>query len=203
LSATRVALKRGSSAPHVLAASLALVTVLTPLYIDVPFRYLIRYDYLPLLLVPLGAWALASRPRSSAAALGALVALQLVLALGWDRSFLAARPRLASWVGPIPDDGWYGRDGQSYFAFFRAVGGRAPGACRYVFRLEEMRFGDWQFDVLAALWSELPRHLLIGDPAVIARWRFKPNLATREAAAPLVAEPCAWLSPDAAALFGR
>jgi hypothetical protein len=132
-----------------------------------------------------------------------LVIVQCGLAWRWDRGFLAKKPALATWTGAIPNWGNYGRDGLSWYGWFRRVRQQSPGACRHVLLLEEIRFGNWQFDVDAALWSELPDHVVVGDPLQVAGWRYPPHVLTSSEAAPLAREACAWRSPDAERRFPR
>lgn len=209
LLASRVAWRRRSWAPHVLAASLGLFVLVTPLYRDVAFRYLIRFDFLPLFVVPLLALLVSEqRERPARAALALLLsvvcAAQLALALRWDVRRHAYYPSLPTYAEvPRPEPAWYGREGQSWYQYFHALRQQQPAACRYVFDLREVWESSWQFDQAAALWSELPGHVAIGSPDVVRGWRYPPRVVPLVTAqqARWLDEPCSWISPDARRLL--
>ena len=203
VAATRAAVRHRRRALHTVAATLLVYTLLVAFYRDVGFRYVVRMDYLPVLLLPLSAWAASRLPRFSrrtlAVGLLCLAVTQLSLAWRWDLRTLAARPTMKSWMPPVPPGAWYGRNGQSWFGYFRTLARGHRGACAFLFRVQEVDFGDWQFDFDAALWSELPNHYLIGDRSATAFWRYTPRMIDPREAQLLTR--CAWMSPDARALL--
>jgi hypothetical protein len=195
---------------HVLAASACLFCAVTPLYKDVEYRYLIRYDFLPPIAVLLiagacGEWRARASWRvgraSLAAALGAIVFVQCALAGRWDQHRLANYPTLPTWLGPHPRDGWYGREGKSWYAYFRGVRLLHPGACRHVLALDEIADGRWNLDVVGSLWSELPAHEVIA-PGGVKGWRFPPRTVEPAAAAKYRDDGCTVFSDDARRVLG-
>jgi hypothetical protein len=209
LVATVARLRRGGiSVAHLFAVPLAAFTLATPLYNDEGFRYLVRFDFWPLFGVLLVACALgAARGRAiaSAAAIGLvlLFAVELQLGLGWARTRMARAPELPSYlVLPHPYTAWDGRAGKSWFAYFRSVREAHPQACRYVLALAELWEGSWKTDIPASLWSELPNHLVLGEPEQVSGWRDPPRMATvDEARRGGLADGCAWVSADARRLL--
>ncbi len=203
----------GDRRAHLLGATLLLFTAVTPLYVDAEYRYLIRYDFVPLLaalLVACAAGALGRHPKRRylhALALGltALVAVQLGLGLRWDRKRRASYATLQTWlVLPHPASAWFGREGQPWYGYFRGLRERAPSGCRHVFALEEVLEGSWNFDIMGTLWSELPGHLVVGDPKKVAGWRFPPRIVSTGEAAPLLrASGCFEISADAERVLSR
>ena len=117
VAATVTAYRRRSWAPHVLGATLLLFTLVTPFYVDIDYRYLIRFDFLPILVALLLALALrplAARPLPRAlvaVALGAIIVTQTALALGYVHRQRASYPTLATWLGAHPPAAFYGRGG--------------------------------------------------------------------------------------------
>ncbi|HZS38895.1 MAG TPA: hypothetical protein VFF06_18810 [Polyangia bacterium] len=199
---------------HVLAATLVLFCAVTPLYRDVEYRYFIRYDFVPPVcaLLAAAAWGeLGERARRRGvrlAVIGALAAMtiaQTALAARWDHRRLAGYATLPSWIGTHPREAWYGREGQSWYGYFRGVRRAHPDACRYVLALDEISDGRWNLDILGALWSELPTHVAVFDPArgSVNGWRFKPNaVSLADARARKLDEACAYVSPDARRVLG-
>jgi hypothetical protein len=193
-------------AAHVLAATLLLFSYITAIYRDVGYTALKRFDFVPLIGVVLAVWAFgelqARRPwprRDTLLAL-AMIALSLVqLRLGLDWTF---RQR-SSYAQPSA----YGRDGMSWFDYFRHIRRANPTACRYVFSLDEIENGNWNLDLTGSLWSELPNHLALVTDAEMPRskpasWRFRVNFALlNDARAQSLVPSCAWLSDDARRLL--
>ncbi|MSP61466.1 MAG: hypothetical protein EXR72_14190 [Myxococcales bacterium] len=206
---------------HHLAASLLLFTAITSLHRDLAgYAELKRFDFVPLLLVLLLARALgelfpprSKRPRRLVAvwaALALLVAGQTALGLKWGPAFRATYVATAPWdVVPHPEPMMYGREGQSWFEYFRRIRERSPNACRHGFTIGELADASWNFDLSGSLWSELPDHLAIGESAQIAamrvaRWRFPPRIMpVAQARAGHTAEGCAWVSAEAARLLAK
>jgi hypothetical protein len=191
-------------AMHVLAATLLLFTVVAPLYLDADYRYLVRYDFVPLCLVPLAALAVgAVRARrrfiapAAAAALLALALAQAALGWRWQRAQLAGYPLEPKFARPHTEPYWYGREGRSWYAYFRALKRAHPRACRFLFALDEVSDGRWNLDIMGALYSELPRHEVIAPAAALRDWRFPPHALTRDAAELFVDDGCSYFSEDA------
>jgi hypothetical protein len=78
-----------------------------------------------------------------------------------------------------------------------------------VFVVSEFSSGWWNFDLVGALWSELPDHLTIGvEPVALDRplsiWRFPIKyMSLLEARRRGLLAGCAWLSQDARALADK
>jgi hypothetical protein len=180
--------RHGRRGAHLVAASLLALTLAAALYVDLPVDKFKRYDHLPLLLPLLGVAVLVpiSR-RGSLAAFAIVLVIQGGTAIAWNRAFHRALPASSP-------PGYHGHDGQTWFAHMRAVRRQSPRACAYVFTLDELAHGRFQLEIPAALWSELPGAVVIGDPAAIKDW---PR--------PLPVEPfvrtglrgCEWLSTGA------
>jgi hypothetical protein len=208
---TRAALRRGRWDLHLLALSLFLFTLVTPLYHDLTeWRYLVRFDFWPLLLALLLAalFGAAGRWRP-------LLAISLTMVIVWNAARAAEfsdggrhqHPSLATWTAlPHPNDSFYGRDGMSWFAFFRGIHQVAPNACRYVFALGEASEGWWNPDLSGSLFSELHAPvLLIGEPKSMGASRYQqPPIVTPADALKqnLAGESCAWVSRDASRMLG-
>ncbi len=192
-------------AMHVVAASLLLFTFFTSLYKDVEYAYLKRFNFLPLLFAIsiaglLGDWSKTAKLRKPIAAVLALaIAAQVGLWWRWDRARLASYPTLPSWIMRWhPPEAFYGRDGKSWFAYFRSLKRAHPNACRFVLAYEEIMDGKWNNDIDAALWSELPNHVVLGYPGLVRFWRFPPKIYSVDYARKAgLLDACAYVSPDA------
>lgn len=191
---------------HLLAATLVLFTLATAIYRDVEYAYLKRFNFLPLLLVLMVAGALGrwrDRPRRAEWAIAALLIVltvtQSTLALDWNRRRYDSYPELFDYNPAVHTDmGTDERNGQSWFAYFRRLRRQYPAACRFIFSLAEVADAKWNVDISATLYSELPTHLVLGDPEAVREWRFPPHVtpaATARAAG--LSEGCAWVSRDA------
>jgi hypothetical protein len=201
--ATVLSWRRRTFAPHLLASTLLLFTLLTAIYRDVDFAFLKRTDFLPILLFLTAAASLGPalgnlRVRIAAAGLvGGLVAWQLATDLIWRAREVAAYPTLNASHKTVIAPTYHGVPNVgSYFRFYRQIHRANPGACLYVFDFSEIMWGRWNPDVTGQLWSELPNHLVVGDPAVMARWRQRVRVKrVREIKASL--RGCEWISPAA------
>jgi 4-amino-4-deoxy-L-arabinose transferase-like glycosyltransferase len=204
-------------APHVLAVTLLLFSYVTALYHDVSYTALKRFDFVPLLVVALLMLAFAElqhrRPSKDGGTIIALVMLafsvvQLGFGLRWTiaqrKSYVATMP----WgqVGHSPSM-YDGRDGKSWFDYFRNIRRAHPDACRYVFAMAELHDGNWNLDITGALWSELPNHLAILSDDQVSKlrpeaWRYPIQTATVSAAMQRSLLPsCAWTSEAAQELL--
>lgn len=195
---------------HVLAVALLLFTLAAGFYRDHEWRYLIRFDFLPLLGVLLvggilGASGPVPAPLRHAAAVGlCLVALaQLAGGLRQDRAQLRQYPPFSAWrEGKVKSGMCCGRDGQSWYGYFHGIRQRHPRACAYVFAPLEVRDGTWDYDMIGTLWSELPEHVVVGDPAAYRAHRYPPRvLSPAQVLAQGLSGPCAYVSPEARALL--
>ncbi len=191
---------------HVLAATMCLFSFVTPFYKDVEYRYLIRYDFLPPIVVMLIAGAYGEFKTDSLrrktryaliAALSMIVIAQSALDVRWDRARLGGYASLATWLGPHPKSGWYGRDGKSWYGYFRSVRLARPDACRQVFALDEIADGRWNLDIVGSLWSELPKHEVIAPPGAVDKWRFPPRPVDPAVAINYLNDGCSVLTEDA------
>jgi hypothetical protein len=192
--------RRERWAPHVLASTLLLLTLLTAPYRDVEYAYLKRLDFLPLLLAPLAAALLAALParrwrHAGTAALAALVIAQAALAATWRHHEVRGYPTLDKTVVGRPVPGYHGTPEGPFLHHFRRIRERFPDACEYIFDITEVAPGQWNHDVTGSLWSELPDHAVIGEEA--ARWLRPPRaIAPTD---PRATRACAWRSPAARA----
>jgi len=197
-------------APHIVAATLLVVTFLTSIHKDeTPYVGLKRYDFLALLTVflvasLLGRWHRLARRRwlaTSSLLLVFLVACtQLVVGLRWSVREQARYVTTSSWNEfPHPDQMRYGREGKSWFRYFRDLEREHRNACALVLSYGEIADSTWNFDITGSLYSEVHEHLAIVDDAMIAQFlpdqrRVVPRLMhAKRAKIPA----CAWVS-DAA-----
>ncbi len=186
---------------HLLAVCLLAFTAATALYVDLPEDRFKRYDYLPVLL-PLLAAALVGAIDASRAWLQRMAALVTVLiviqgaaALRHNRIWHAQLPsaRPANYVA---------HGGETWFAYMRRLHQSSPGICVFVFGFDELSHARFQLEIVAALRSELPAAVVLGDPALMKTWdRPLPMVSLASAGASL--RGCEWLSDGARGLLGR
>jgi hypothetical protein len=216
--ATWASRRTGDPVPHLLSASMLLFSFVTSLHKDLAsYAELKRFDFMPLMLVLSAAWLhghLRERvgprliDRIVLGGLALLCVVQTSLGLAWDRNRLAGYPTGVAWnVVPHPRAAQYGREGQSFYAYFRGVREATPDACRHVFSLAELFDGLWNFDIPGALWSELPDHVAVASRAQLKswkadRWRYPPRLMSSEDLQVLPLPACAWRSAAAQQLIG-
>ncbi len=194
--------RRGRWRPHLVGATLLALLVTAACYVDLPIDKFKRYDFLPTLFILLAAAVVGEiGPHTSrrlrigaATSVAALVVVQAVVAVRWNRDFHA---RLS---GMTPTS-YHGPDGETWFAFMRRVRRQAPGACHHVFALDELAHGRFQREIPAALWSELPAPLVLGEPSEMATWQRPLPMLPLAAQGQLTG--CEWLSPGARRLLGR
>jgi hypothetical protein len=201
---------------HVLALTLLVLTLVTPLYHDnTEWRYLVRFDFWPilgvLLLAALLGWVRQfAAPWTVAAAvlLSLLVAWNVVGGEEWAQRTRRSHATLTDWTGRTHQDpAFYGRDGLPWFEFFRDVHQVAPHACRYVLALGETIEGWWNPDLTGSMFSELRGGpvVLVGEPSWVGRSRYyQPQVVRPDDAVKrkLVGQGCEWISRDASRLLG-
>jgi hypothetical protein len=209
VAATIASWRRRSWSPHVLAATLLLFVMVTPLYVDVDYRYLIRFDFVPIILVLLLAIAL--RPLAHqrgpklavATLLTLLVAAQTAGALRYERKQRASYPTLATWNGTHPQAALFGRDGLPFYAYFRGLAKAHPRACRFVLSQGEISEGSWNLELMGSLWSELPEHLIVGNVDAMKQFRYPPRAASPRDALRFLDDGCSYVSADARELVTK
>jgi hypothetical protein len=198
---------------HLIALSLFLFTLVTPLYHDfTEWRYLVRFDFWPLLLALLAAAIY--QPAERWLGMRPLFVVSLTMVIVWngvraaEYSHTAKKrhPTLETWT-QLPHknkESFYGRDGMSWFQFFRGIREAAPGACRYVFAWGELNEGGWNPDIPGSLFSELGAPVFaVGDPKTVGGSRYhQPQVVSPKEAEKLAADKCAWISRDASRLLG-
>lgn len=206
-------LRRHDLRLHMLATTLLVLLFLTSLWHEFPawqYAQMKRYNFLPLLVWLIVAGLLRdgeSWRRGRSLLLGGLLLLSLVqlgLCVRFAQRWHSIRPELPSYIHTIhPENAWYGRDGRSWFAYFRRLREQHPSACSYVFAFEEIMDGRWNFDIMASLSSELPSAIVLGNPAQVAKWRFPPRIfSVASAREQGLIKSCAYLSKDAQELLG-
>ena len=214
--ATRWSWRTRHFGPHILAATLLLLTFATSIHKDeVEYTGLKRYDFVPLLLVFLAAFLLGELRKHSVrdifARVGLTLALvvvlaQLALGLRWTVLEQARYVTTSGWNQfPHPEPMMYGREGKSWFRYFRDLDREHHDACTLVFSYGEIADSTWNFDITGSLYSEVHDHLVVADDAMIARFqpsrrRVVPHLVRpQEASIP----SCAWVSKEARQLLTR
>jgi hypothetical protein len=201
-------------APHVMASILVLLAFATALHRDVDdFIGLKRFDFVPLIFVFLGALALGQLAQTSAkrkfliatVALAAIVApIQFALGLRWSLREQARYVATSSWnATPHPEPMQYGREGKSWFHYFRDLGREHRDACTLVLSYGEVSDSTWNFDITGSLYSEVKNHMVVLDDGMDARFRPRsrrvvPHLSR---AAEAKIPPCAWVSQAASELL--
>jgi hypothetical protein len=208
--------RRRRFAPHVITATLLVVTFLSSIHQDdTPYIGLKRYDFLSLFLVflaasLLGRWRRFATRRAlarSALAIALLVAsAQGALGLRWTVQEQARYVTTQSWNQfPHPEPMQYGREGKSWFRYFRDLDREHRKACTLVLSYGEIADSTWNFDILGSLYSEVHSHLVVADDDMIATFqprerRVVPHLVrAKEARIPA----CAWVSPAAGEVLAK
>lgn len=175
---------------HLLAATLLLFTGLTALYQSAEIDNPKRFDFLPLVAALLVAAALALRPQVLASARKrAAVAAALVLFIAWNCVVVVRWRHLTIAEPAKPDQSWVkgyydapARDGarwRSWYDHLTRIRRAHPRACAYVFTIDEVRAGTWWNEIPALLWSELPTHVVLAEPAARGHWRHPPRMMTK------------------------
>jgi hypothetical protein len=214
--ATRWSWRTRRFAPHILAATLLLLTFVTSIHRDeVEYTGLKRYDFIPLVIAFLAAFLLGElrkhRVRRTIAAATTVIALvivpaQFALGLRWSVREQARYITTSSWNQfPHPEPMQYGREGKSWFRYFRDLERNHRDACTLVFSYGEIVDSAWNFDITGSLYSEVHSHLVVANDDMIAR--FRPNhhrvvphwLRANDARIP----PCAWVSKEASEVLAK
>ena len=201
--ATLWSYRRRCWGPHLFTTSLLLFTVLTALYRDVAYAYLKRTDFVPLLaaflfITSAQAFSSSTRLRRIALfALALLVAAQTFAAWRWRRAEAVTYATLDATVIGRRVPGYHGIPGEgSFFRHFRTLRQANPSACAFVFDASEVAHGRWNPDITASIWSELPAHYVVGNPAELGTWRRKLRVLDPRSAR-TVLSGCEWISPAA------
>ena len=201
--------RRRCFGPHVFAATLLLFTVATALYRDVAYAYLKRTDFVPLIggflvIACVQALPASGRLRKIAVlALALLVAAQSFAAWRWRRAEAGTYVTLDQTVIGRRVPGYHGIPGEgSFFQHFRALRQAHPTACAFVFDASEVAHGRWNPDLSGSIWSELPAHIIIGNPAEMAKWRRKMRVLDPQSARKTLSG-CEWISPVAQQSLAR
>jgi len=212
--ATRWSWRTRDWGPHIMAATLLLLSFATSVHKDeVEYTGLKRYDFLPLLFVFLAAALLgelrqraAARVYSAVTLALALVVIPTQLALGLRWTVLEQRryQTTASWNRfPHPESMQYGREGKSWFHYFRDLNRAHRDACALVFSYGELADSTWNYEITGALYSEVRSHLVLVDDAMLARFRpAQRRVVPRLVHAKRADIPaCAWVSEPARELL--
>ena len=214
--ATRWAWKTKQWAPHLLTATMLMLTLSTSLHKDLEeYTGLKRYDCVPLIMVFLLAILLGElrkreTMRKAVFAIVAVIALvtpvQFAFGLRWSLKEQASYVTTSSWNRfPHPEAMQFGREGRSWFKYFRDLGRDHRDACTVVLSYGEIADSTWNFDITGSLYSEVRDHIVVIDDNMLARFRpttrrVVPHLV-RVADAKIPA--CAWVSPSANELLGH
>ncbi len=200
--------RRRDIRPFMLSGVLLLLTLVVSLYKDeAAYAELKRFDFVPLFLVLLAGCALGARKMPSRAVIAGLILLavaQTALGVRWALREKATYVTTRPWAQmPPPPTQVYGREGQSWFGYFRGLRRAHPQACTFVFVVTEFNSGFWNFDMVGALLSELPDHLALEHPGHVPQrpvdtWRYRIKHAPADKAQ---LPACAWLSDDARKLL--
>jgi hypothetical protein len=176
-----------------LCVVLTAFTVGTSFYLDLMVDKYKRYEYLPQLLVLIVLAVAGSEPRSWSRRMGFTVALsawtavQTVTAVLWNVDWHRTLPTLT----PL---NYHGHGRTSWYGYIWRIRHRNPHACTYVFAFEELAHARWQAEITAALHSELPAFVVVGDPASTAGWPRRLPVTDPTA---LRLDDCAWVSAAA------
>lgn len=190
----------GDKRPFFLAITLLIFTWVVPIYKDVTYRYLVRFDFLPALSLLILARNLHKYSSALKYTLAlTLLCVQISLAVLWQRQTLASYATNIDWSArPHPSSAFYGRDGRSWFGYFRELKKAHPNAKQFVFEKGELSEGQWNFDVIGSLASELPEPIALASTASQNQWRFPvKTLHLAEACRLQPPPPETYLSTDA------
>jgi hypothetical protein len=215
--ATYWAWKTRQWAAHILVATMLMLTLSTSLHKDLEeYTGLKRYDCVPLIMTFLFAIVLAElrqrdRLRKLAVALvvviGLVIPVQFAFGLRWSIKERARYVTASSWNRfPHPEPMQYGREGKSWFNYFRDLDRAHRKACTLVLSYGEIADSTWNFDITGSLYSEVHDHIVLIDDDMMARFRptvrrVVPHLLSVRDAAKIPA--CAWISPAANELLAR
>lgn len=180
-----------------LATALAIaagVLLATALYVDLPVDKYKRYDFVPLVLVLVGVATCTERAgpvarrRWLAGALATVVVVQLASNVGIARAYRESLPERTP-------SGYHGQGTQPWWVMFRSLRQAHATACLFTLPLSgDLLHGRYQLEIPAALWSELPEHLLVGSLEAVADWPRKVNVVPPHALPPK--RPCEWRAAE-------
>lgn len=209
---TRRLIRQRDLRTHLLASTLLVLLLLTSLWHEYwkwEYATMKRFNFLPLLLWLILASLLRDarlgRRGRTLLSIGLLLlgVFQLSQTVRFARRWHALHLELPSYIDSVhTENSWYGRAGRSWFSYFRHLRQQNPAACRFVFALDEFREAGWNFDMVASLSSELPNHVVLGQPSSVADWRYPPRIVPVQVARQKgLAEACAVVSKDARRLL--
>jgi hypothetical protein len=212
---TRWAWKEKKWAPHLLVVTMLVLTLSTSLHKDLEeYTGLKRYDCVPLILTFLLAILLGELKRlelrkiafAIVAVIALVIPIQFAYGLRWSIKERARYVTTASWNRlPHPEPMQFGREGKSWFDYFRDLDRQHRDACTLVLSYGEIADSTWNFDITGSLYSEVRDHIVVIDDDMLARFRptarrVVPHLVhIADAKVPA----CAWVSPAAAELLSR
>ncbi len=188
---------------HYIVACLTAFILSAAIYLDLMVDKYKRYEFVPIMLVLLLAsscgWIRKQWPTKRmmvflASPLMMLVGSQAAIAFHWDRAWHQNLPLTTP-------KNYEGRNQESWYQYMRRVRSENPRACSFVFSFEELAHARYKLEIRAAVLSELPAPIIIGDPARVRGWpRPLPvrtlNDFNRQR------RNCEWLSDDARRLAG-
>jgi len=189
--------KRAQAGLVFVAFTLLALTFVTSLYHDLIFEKYKRYEFLPL-LVFLTVAALVGCVQGWHRVLARVAMVAAVIVIGVQTAGAIANNR--EWHEQLPFfprglNDYYGRDKLSWIGYFRKLQRAQPGACRFVFGIDEFPGIRWNHEVTAGMATQLPAYALVGWPAEIFKWKYKPSLLTPPAIGQL--RDCDVISPRA------
>lgn len=214
--ATRWAWKTKQWAPHLLIATMLMLTLSTSLHKDLEeYTGLKRYDCVPLIMTFVLAYLIGEllqrqALRKIAFAIAVVIALvipvQSALGLRWSLKEQARYVTTSSWNRfPHPEPMQFGREGKSWFKYFRDLDREHRNACTLVLSYGEIADSTWNFDITGSLYSEVRSHMVVINDDMMARFRptarrVVPHLVR---AAEAQIPSCAWVSPAASELLAQ
>jgi hypothetical protein len=214
--ATRWAWKTKQWAPHLLMATMLMLTLSTSLHKDLEeYTGLKRYDCVPLIMTFILAIVLGELRQRAAlrkvalaivVAIAVLTPVQFALGLRWSIKEQARYVTTSSWNRfPHPEPMQFGREGKSWFKYFRDLDRAHRDACTLVLSYGEIADSTWNFDITGSLYSEVRNHMVVINDDMLTRFhptarRVVPHLVR---AADAQVPACAWVSAPAAELLAQ
>ncbi|MDX2022825.1 MAG: hypothetical protein SF187_21510 [Deltaproteobacteria bacterium] len=168
----------------------AAIALATALYLDLPVDAYKRYEFVPL-FVTTGAAMATARVAKHKTLVAAFAVLCAVVSLSVDvvhaRNYRERLPKLQP-------THYHGFATEPWFVNFRRLRAEHPEACMFTLPLDKaLLHGRYQLEIPAALWSELPAHQLVGDPALVQDWPRRVNVVPPERLPARL--PCEWRAP--------